>query len=87
MFRSLQFWGNIAPIYVQYRFVQFLNRDMNIIDDATAEGLYDGLHEKYTDKVKSSTFDAYYVNIVEVSSLDKIVHQFEQLFTRCAGFI
>ena len=55
--RSLRFWCNIFPLYIRYRSVQFLNRDLQIMSDESATKLYDGFHEKYTDQVKDIVYD------------------------------
>jgi aarF domain-containing kinase len=54
--RSLQFWYNIFPLYVTYRLVQFLNRDTGVFTDDYANGLYDTLHNKFTDEVKANVY-------------------------------
>lgn len=54
--RSLQFWGNIFPVYVQYRAVQFLNRDTGMISDSVAETIYESMHERFTNHVQAVTY-------------------------------
>ena len=54
--RSLVFWSNIFPIYLHYRGVQFLNRDLGVISDAHAERLYADCNERYTYKVRDITY-------------------------------
>jgi aarF domain-containing kinase len=54
--RSLIFWANIFPIYLHYRGIQFLDRDINIIDNKLADKLYNECHERYTNKVRDLTF-------------------------------
>lgn len=49
--RSIQFWWNIFPIYIHYRFYQFLNRDLKLINDKRSNEMFMNLHDKYTDKV------------------------------------
>lgn len=34
--RSLQFWKEIAPVYLDYRMVQFRNETLGTFDDAAA---------------------------------------------------
>lgn len=54
--RSFQFWGEVFPIFMHYRFYQLLNRDLKIMDDATADARYNELHEMYADRVKDLTY-------------------------------
>jgi hypothetical protein len=56
MARSLEFWKNVLPIYFQYRFVQFLNEDISVIDDDSAGVRYTDLHNRYTDDIKVITY-------------------------------
>ena len=54
--RSMQFWGEVFPIFMHYRFYQLLNRDLKIMDDVTAETKYNELHDLYTERVKDLTY-------------------------------
>lgn len=54
--RSIEFWKNIGPIYCQYRFIQFLNDDIKIMNDIEANIRYNNLHNKYTDDIKYITY-------------------------------
>lgn len=56
MARSLEFWKNVLPIYFQYRFVQFLNEDIGVINDDAAGVRYSDLHNRYTDDIKVITY-------------------------------
>ena len=69
--RSAKFWINVLPMYCTYRFVQFLNQDLKVINDDGAMKLYDQLHERYTDRVKEITYDlkGFYLKQVSVYML------------------
>lgn len=54
--RSLQFWKEIAPIYLDYRLVQFRNETLGILDDDAAMREYTVLHGKHTDHIKYMTY-------------------------------
>lgn len=54
--RSLEFWRVIAPIYLHYRSVQFLNRDLGVVSDDVADPYYEELHKKYTGDCKDITY-------------------------------
>lgn len=54
--RSLQFWSGIFPIYVKYRTVQLLQRDLDWISKVEAEKMYNDLHEKHAGDVKDLTY-------------------------------
>lgn len=54
--RSLQFWSRAFPIYLQYRFVQLMNRDVKLWDYDRAMYYYDVLHDRYADYVKEQTY-------------------------------
>eukprot|EP01041_Mallomonas_annulata_P007576 gene7576-15535_t len=54
--RTLQFWSGVFPLYVHYRTVQLLNRDLKILADDVAMKYYEFLHEKYTDQVQELTY-------------------------------
>jgi hypothetical protein len=43
--RSLKFWRNMFPVYMHYRGIQLLNRDLKVMDDSTADRLYNEAHE------------------------------------------
>ena len=46
--RSMTFWYNVFPIYMQYRFVQFINKDIGFISDENAAYKYDALHARHS---------------------------------------
>ena len=50
--RAAAFWMHAAPVYVNYRFVQFLNRDIGLISDDVAWPWYEELHQSYAPKVE-----------------------------------
>ena len=50
--RAATFWLRMAPVYVNYRFVQFLNRDLGVIDNDIAWPWYDRLHESYAGDIE-----------------------------------
>ena len=54
--RSLVFWSKIGPIYLHYRSIQFLERDLGLVDRTWAERKYVTLHEKYSPLVREVTF-------------------------------
>jgi aarF domain-containing kinase len=54
--RSLDFWKTVGPIYLQYRYVQFLNDDIGWISDGEAGLRYNDLHNRYTDDIKITTY-------------------------------
>lgn len=54
--RSMQFWYNVGPVFAHYRGIQWLNRDLKIMDDATADRLYEEAHEKYSDFTRDLTY-------------------------------
>jgi aarF domain-containing kinase len=54
--RSLDFWRTVGPMYLQYRYVQFLNDDIGWINDGEAGVRYNDLHNRYTDDVKIATY-------------------------------
>eukprot|EP00755_Sulcionema_specki_P005312 Sspe_Gene.4814::Locus_1589_Transcript_1_1_Confidence_1.000_Length_1721::g.4814::m.4814 len=43
--RSQTFWGKAFPLFLRYRWVQFLNRDLGVMSDAEASRRYERLHE------------------------------------------
>lgn len=54
--RSLQFWKEIAPIYLDYRIIQFRNETLGTLDDETATKEYTRLHRKHSDHIKYMTY-------------------------------
>ena len=50
--RAATFWLRMAPVYVNYRFVQFLNRDIGVIDNDVAWPWYERLHESYAGDIE-----------------------------------
>jgi aarF domain-containing kinase len=54
--RSAQFWVNVFPIYTHYRMVKFLNKDVGLLSDDVTEKMYLAMHDKYTDRVKETTY-------------------------------
>ena len=50
--RSQTFWARAFPMFLQYRWVQFLNRDMKWIADDDAAARYEALHEKLAPRTK-----------------------------------
>ena len=54
--RSMTFWYNITPIYLQYRFVQFLSKDTGMIIDAAANQKYEILHRRHTEFVRDLVY-------------------------------
>lgn len=55
--RSAQFWIVVTPIYLHYRIVQLLNRDLKILSDEIADPYYEKLHEKYSPVCRDITYD------------------------------
>jgi len=55
--RSGYFWVNVFPIYLHYRSIQLVNRDLKIMSDERADKIYDDLHNRYTDRVKELTYE------------------------------
>eukprot|EP01061_Rhynchopus_euleeides_P006171 TRINITY_DN15244_c0_g1_i1.p2 TRINITY_DN15244_c0_g1~~TRINITY_DN15244_c0_g1_i1.p2 ORF type:complete len:545 (+),score=281.95 TRINITY_DN15244_c0_g1_i1:60-1694(+) len=43
--RSQTFWARAFPIFLRYRWVQMLNRDLGLISDEDANSRYEALHE------------------------------------------
>ena len=68
--RSLNFWGNMFPIYLHYRTYQLLDRDLGIISSSYADSEYEKLHEKYSDKVKHIVYSmrGFYLKNAQVMS-------------------
>lgn len=54
--RSGIFWYNVFPIYLQYRFMQLMNRDLSLVDDKTAEEYYNKCHDKFSEPIRDLTF-------------------------------
>ena len=52
--RSMTFWYNIAP--VQYRFVQFLEKDTGFISNENANQKYDALHDRHTSFIQDLVY-------------------------------
>ena len=50
--RSQTFWARAFPIFLRYRWVQFLSRDMGYITDEDATARYEALHEICSPKVQ-----------------------------------
>ena len=71
--RSAKFWINAFPMYMQYRYVQFLNRDMKVISDEYASKWYDELHERFTDRTKELTYEMKGFYLKQVCLLTDVV--------------
>lgn len=54
--RSIEFWKNIFPIYIQYRYVQLLHRDLGVIAEDDADRRYKELHERYSEPIRDLTY-------------------------------
>ena len=54
--RSLQFWKEIAPIYMDYRMVQFRNESLGTLTDEAAKEEYSVLHSRHKDHIKYMTY-------------------------------
>lgn len=54
--RSVEFWKEIAPIYLDYRMVQLRNETFKTIDDEAARKEYSALHARHTDHIKHMTY-------------------------------
>ena len=52
----MTFWYNVLPVYLQYRFVQFLEKDTGIISNENACQKYDALHNRHTDFIKDLVY-------------------------------
>ena len=52
----MTFWYNIAPVYVQYRFVQFLEKDTGFISNESANQKYDALHDRHTNFIQDLVY-------------------------------
>lgn len=55
--RSLIFWYNMFPMYVHYRGIQFLNRDIKVLSDDKADSMYEELHLKYAPEAKELVYN------------------------------
>eukprot|EP01059_Diplonema_ambulator_P009952 TRINITY_DN19930_c0_g1_i1.p1 TRINITY_DN19930_c0_g1~~TRINITY_DN19930_c0_g1_i1.p1 ORF type:complete len:548 (+),score=251.10 TRINITY_DN19930_c0_g1_i1:42-1646(+) len=51
--RSQTYWSRAFPIYLRYRWVQLLNRDLGVIDDDEATRRYEDLHDSCSEKAKN----------------------------------
>lgn len=54
--RSMSFWAGAFPIFLHYRGIQLLNRDLKILDDDIADRWYEELHVKYSPEVRDITY-------------------------------
>ena len=54
--RAATFYTRVLPIYVHYRGIQLLNRDLRVMADSTADQLYEKAHVRYTEPVRELTF-------------------------------
>lgn len=52
----MTFWYNVAPIYLQYRFVQFLNEDTGFLSDENAQYKYNALHDRHANFVRDLVY-------------------------------
>ena len=50
--RSLYFWYGIFPVYLHYRTIQLLKRDLRLISHDLGERLYEAAHELYSHRVR-----------------------------------
>ena len=50
--RSLYFWWGIFPVYLHYRFIQFLRRDLGLMSQERADRLYADAHDRYSGVVR-----------------------------------
>lgn len=55
--RAAVFWFRAAPLYVNYRFVQLLNRDMGLISNDVAWPWYEQLHEHWAPTVEDLVWE------------------------------
>lgn len=69
--RSAKFWVNIFPMYLNYRCIQLLNRDLGLMNDSTAMNIYEKLHLRYTDRVKELTYEmkGFYLKQAQMMSM------------------
>ena len=54
--RSVQFWTQVTPVYLHYRFYQILNRDLGVLPDEQAWKIYRQLDRKWTNHVRDTTY-------------------------------
>lgn len=50
--RSLYFWYGIFPVYLHYRGIQLLKRDLRLISPELGERLYEDAHVRYSHRVR-----------------------------------
>lgn len=55
--RSVKFWSRAFPVFLHYRSIQLLNRDLKIMPDEKADKIYEELHEFYAPFVRDLTYD------------------------------
>jgi aarF domain-containing kinase len=69
--RSIKFWSQIFPIYIHYRTIQFLNKDVTYYDNDTANQIYEKLHLKYSDSVRVLTYSlrGFYLKQAQLMSM------------------
>eukprot|EP01038_Epipyxis_sp_PR26KG_P016275 gene16275-22172_t len=69
--RSLIFWSQAFPMYLHYRAIQILNRDLGLMSDERADAIYEELHEKYTDETKRLTYElrGFYLKHAQLMSI------------------
>ncbi|KAJ9454528.1 putative serine/threonine-protein kinase abkB [Diplonema papillatum] len=76
--RSQVFWYRVFPLYSQYRWVQFLNRDVGCISDAEAAARYEDLHRQCSPKARDLCYEMrgfYLKNAQIMSSREDFVPQ------------
>ena len=68
--RSIYFWWGIFPVYLNYRFIQLLKRDLRLISHETGERLYNDTHNRFADVVKDLHYAlrGYYLKNAQVLS-------------------
>ena len=86
--RSLTFWYHCLPVYLEYRAVQFRNRDLGVrgwnlpawtgvpLDDAEADRAYGALHDKHARNVRDLVLKMrgfYFKNAQLLSARDDFV--------------
>ncbi len=69
--RSLHFWSGIFPIFLKYRTVQLLQRDLGWISKEEAEVRYTALHVKHSNDVKELTYNlrGFYLKQAQIMSM------------------
>jgi aarF domain-containing kinase len=55
--RTIKFWFHVLPVFIHYRSVQLLNRDLGLLSDEQADPIYEALHERYADYVRDVTYE------------------------------